>query len=87
LSALDSLAVDLSSLLFTEAGDLRSGSLGEEFVIRLGDFLLFLLDGSSCGSYSSLILSSAPSSITSFDGGSLRSVVLVLSILFALLFG
>ena len=62
-----------------------SGSLGEVFVVGLGNFLLLFFDGSG-GGYGSLALSSAPSTISSFSG-SLGSVLLILGILLALLFG
>lgn len=82
---LDSLVVDGSGFLFAETRDLGSGSLGEVLVVRLGDLLGLLLDGSS-GSDSSLALGNTPSTITLNSGG-LGSVVLVLSILLALLLG
>jgi hypothetical protein len=84
LSTLDSLVVDLSTFLFAESRVLSSGSLSEVFVVRLGNFLLLLFNGSG-GGYSSLALGSTPSSVSSFSR-SLRGVLLLLSILLALLF-
>jgi hypothetical protein len=86
LSALDGLVVDLSALLLTDGSILSSGSLGEVLIVRLGDLLLFLLNRGG-GSYGSLALGSTPTTISSFSSGSLRSVLLVLGILLALLFG
>jgi hypothetical protein len=79
LNALDGLVVDLSTFLLAESRVLGSGSLGEVFVVGLGDFLLLLFDGSGGGG-GSLALSSSFS-------GSLGSVLLILGILLALLFG
>lgn len=86
LGTLDGFVVDLSTFFLAESRVLGGGSLGEVFVVRLGDLLLFLLNGGS-SSYRSLALGGTPSTISSFSGRSLRSVLLVLSILLALLFG
>ena len=85
MNALDGLVVDLSTFLLAESRVLGSGSLGEVFVVGLGNFLLLFFDGSG-GGYGSLALSSTPSTISSFSG-SLGSVLLLLGILLALLFG
>jgi len=86
LGSLDSLVVDLSTFLLAESRVLSSGSLGEVFVVRLGNLLLLFLDRRSWG-YSSLTLGGSPSSISLFSGRSLRSVLLILGILLTLLFG
>ena len=86
LGALNGLIVDLSTFLLAESRVLGRGSLGEVFVVGLGNFLLLFFDGSG-GSYGSLALSSTPSTISSFSSGSLGSVLLILGILLALLFG
>jgi hypothetical protein len=86
LGTFDGFAVDCSGFLLAETGDLSGSSLGKVFVVRLGD-LLGLLLGSGSGGNGSLTLGGTPSTIGALGSGSLRSVVLILSILLALLLG
>ena len=76
LSTLESLGVDLSTLLLAETGELGCGALGEVLVIRLGDLLWLLWLSSGSGS-----------SFLGLGSRGLRSLALDLSVLLAFLLG